>query len=334
MTPRVSILIPAYNAERWIADTIASAVRQTWPVTEIIVVDDGSRDRTLPIARQFQSPTVSVVSRDHHGASAARNHALRLAQGDYIQWLDADDLLAHDKIAEQLASVRDEPETADTLLSSPFGIFYWRPRRARFVATAIWETLQPLDYLIRSFAASLWMNPASWLVSRNLTERAGPWDERLTLNDDGEYFCRVVAASRKVQFVPTAASYYRQSGAGQLSRRTDRRSLESFALSLWLSIRWLLDLEDSIRTRLAALRFLQHCAPSFSPSHMDLVAPIAETLECVIEPVRGGLRARLLGALLGPEQGRRVMASCRRAKFAAAVQWDRFLYRFDPAPLS
>ena len=101
MKPLVSILIPAYNAAEWIAESLRSAMEQTWPRKEIIVVDDGSRDRTAEVARRFASNEVAVVSIENQGAAAARNHALQLAQGDYIQWLDADDLLAPDKIERQ-----------------------------------------------------------------------------------------------------------------------------------------------------------------------------------------------------------------------------------------
>src|ERR1043165_7081628 len=97
--PLISILIPAYNAAPWIADTIKSALNQTYPRKEVVVVDDGSIDQTLQVARQFASKTVSIVTQENQGASAARNKALELCQGDYIQWLDADDLLAPDKIA-------------------------------------------------------------------------------------------------------------------------------------------------------------------------------------------------------------------------------------------
>src|SRR5438045_4211310 len=102
MAPLVSILIPAYNAENWLADTLRSALAQTWPNKEIILVDDGSTDRTLAIARQFQSPSVRVHAQPNQGASSARNAALALAQGEYIQWLDADDLLGRDKITKQM----------------------------------------------------------------------------------------------------------------------------------------------------------------------------------------------------------------------------------------
>src|SRR5215469_16198822 len=96
MKPLVSILIPAYNAEEWIAYTLRSALAQTWPHREIIVVDDGSRDRTTRIVRRFASKGVALFSRENRGQSAARNQAFQFSQGDYIQWLDADDLLAPD----------------------------------------------------------------------------------------------------------------------------------------------------------------------------------------------------------------------------------------------
>src|SRR5437588_1977285 len=99
MSDLVSILIPAYNAERWIRQSILSAINQTWDRKEIIVVDDGSTDLTLSVAKSLESKSVKVVTQINAGACKARNKALSLAQGDFIQWLDADDLLHPEKIA-------------------------------------------------------------------------------------------------------------------------------------------------------------------------------------------------------------------------------------------
>src|SRR5213076_983877 len=137
MTPLVSILIPAYNAKRWISDTIRSALAQTWPRKEIIIVDDGSFDQTLAIANQFASPNVLVVTQPNQGASAARNKAFELCQGDYVQWLDADDLLSPDKVAKQMeASNRFGSER--TLFSCAWGQFYYRIDKATFTSTSLW----------------------------------------------------------------------------------------------------------------------------------------------------------------------------------------------------
>src|ERR1017187_4250268 len=194
MPPLVSILIPAYNAQEWMSDTIKSAQAQTWPRKEIIIVDDGSTDRTLDIARQFAAKSISILTQTNQGAAAARNRAYASSHGDYIQWLDADDLLAPDKIAKQMETL-NHCRSNRTLFSGAWGRFIYRSSRARFVPTLLWCDLSPLEWLMRKLERDLFMQPATWLVSRALTEAAGPWDTRLSLDDDGEYFCRVVRAS-------------------------------------------------------------------------------------------------------------------------------------------
>src|SRR5271166_4732111 len=215
MKPLVSILIPAFNSEDWIADTINSAIAQTWPRKEIIVVDDGSTDQTLAVARQFASREVAVVTKKNQGAAAARNHALSLSQGDYIQWLDADDLLSPDKIARQMEAV-DKCRSNRMLFSSGWGYFAYRTDRAEFSPTSLWCDLSPAEWLLRKMRENLHMQTATWLVSRELTEAAGPWDVRLFVDDDGEYFCRVILASDGIRFVPQAKVFYRITPSNRL----------------------------------------------------------------------------------------------------------------------
>src|SRR5256886_5710577 len=207
MKPLVSILIPAYNAEPWIADTIKSALNQTWPRLEIIIINDGSRDRTLSIAQPFASERLSIVSQQNQGVCAARNRAFELCQGDYIQWLDADDLLALDKIARQM-EIAGLFESKRTLISSAWAYFMYSRNRAKFVPTPIWHDLEPVEWLRRKMGQNLHMPPATWLVSRELTQAAGPWDNRLSFDDDGEYFCRAVVRSDDIRFVPEAKIFY------------------------------------------------------------------------------------------------------------------------------
>src|SRR5207249_6071386 len=157
MKSLVSILIPAYNAERWIVDAIRSALAQTWSRKEIIIVDDGSRDRTLSLAREFASKTVSVISQENQGAAAARNKAFSMCQGDYVQWLDADDLLAPDKIADQLENAFEKR----TLLSSAWGHFFYRHAKAQFKPTPLWCDLSPVEWLIRKMGQNCHMQTAT-----------------------------------------------------------------------------------------------------------------------------------------------------------------------------
>lgn len=306
--PLVSVLIPAYNAAAWVAKSLESVLAQDWPRVEVVVVDDGSRDDTLAAARRFESKRVKVVTQENRGAAAARNRALSLAQGDYIQWLDADDLLGADKISRQLAIGKGlEPAV---LLSSEFGRFFSRPEKAVFAPTLLWRDLSPVDWITTKFANNLWMNPAVWLVSRELTEAAGPWNETLSLDDDGEYFCRVVAASSEVKFVAGATSYYRQWNAASLSRTSSEQACRSLLTSLKLSISYLRSLEDSSRTRNAALCYLQGWTHYFYPEKTALLAELdalAAELGGRLQPPALKPQYELIRRLFGWERAKWVM---------------------------
>jgi PST family polysaccharide transporter len=269
--PLVSILIPAYNSETWIVETIQSALAQTWPRTEIIVVDDGSTDQTLAMAKRFEPQGVRVVQQKNQGASAARNKAFSLSRGDYIQWLDADDLLAPHKIARQMEMVR-QGVGKRTLLSSAWGRFMYRPRRAQFVPSALWSDLTPVEWLLRKMEQNVYMQTSTWLVSRELTEAAGPWDTRMLGDDDGEYFCRVLLASEGVHFVPDARVYYRAFQFNSLSYvGRFPKKIEAHWLSMQLHIKYLRSLENSPRVRRACLAFLQDSMMYFYPESSHIV---------------------------------------------------------------
>lgn len=328
MSPLVSILIPAYNAQNWLADSIRSVLAQTWTNCEIIIVDDGSRDNTLAVAKAFESARVRVAFQENRGAAAARNHALSLAQGDYIQWLDADDLLAPDKISEQLKYA--EAADPNILLSSAFGDFFSRPEKAVFSPTLLWRDLSPADWIVTKFANNIWMNPAVWLTSRELTGAAGPWNEDLSLDDDGEYFCRVVSSSGFVKFVPTARSYYRQWSAGSLSRAASDRACRSLLTSLELSISHLLSLEDSERTRSAALSYLQIWMRYFYPDKVELL----EELKGMAKELGGCLRPPKLPAkytpirlLLGWDAAYAAMRSAAALKLSARRSLEELIWK-------
>src|SRR5579875_322194 len=102
MHPLISIIIPLYNAEKYIIETIDSALQQSYKNIEIIIIDDGSTDSSFNVAETYKSDNIIVVKQENKGASAARNHGLKLAKGEYIQFLDADDILDVNKIEYQI----------------------------------------------------------------------------------------------------------------------------------------------------------------------------------------------------------------------------------------
>lgn len=287
MNELVSILIPAFNAERWIGDCIESALAQTHSEKEIIVVDDGSEDRTYLRATQYR-PAVRVERQAHRGACAARNTALSVARGGFIQWLDADDLLASDKIERQLTHVTSDRST-DVLLSCPWGGFVACPERAKFVATPLWEDLDPVEWLYRKIDRGVWMAPETWLVSRELTRRAGPWNERLARDQDGEYFCRVLGQSKGVRFVPEARVFKRLRIAGSISAATtvSDEKFESTLKMLEWYLTTLLAKEDSKRTRSACLKLLNRWPTYFYPERSDLF----ERLQAMARELGGDIPA-------------------------------------------
>lgn len=332
MKPLVSILIPAFNAQEWIADTIKSAARQTWPRKEIIVVDDGSRDQTLSIARQFASKEVSVVTQPNQGAAAARNQAFSICQGDYIQWLDADDLLAPDKIARQMEAL-DRGASKRTLLSSAWGEFVYRFHKADFVPTPLWCDLPPVEWLLRKMGENVYMQTATWLVSRELTEAAGPWNTQLSVDNDGEYFCRVLLRSDGTRFIAEARVFYRMSGFRRVSYigRSERK-MEALFHSMQLHIGYLRSLEDSERVRVACVKYLENYLPIFYPQRPDIVTQaeqIAATLGGRLEAPRLSRKYAWIQKSLGWPLARRAQILMPRCKWFMIRSWDKTMFRFE-----
>lgn len=332
MKPLVSILIPAYNAEEWIAETLESAVTQTWERKEIIVVNDGSTDQTGEVARRFAAENVIVVSTENHGPSAAINTAYRLCQGDYIQELDADDILAQDKIEKQLAALR-ETDGPRTLLSCPRGYFYYSTKRAWFPQTCLWQDLTPVEWLLRSMGQNLPMQNSTWLVSRELSEAAGPWDEQLTHDNDGEYYCRVLLASQGTRFVSQARMFHRVIGTSRMSciGNSDKKR-ESLLRSMKRHVQYLLSLEESERVRKACLAYLQTWYGNFYPERPDLVAELqalAAQLQGRLEVPRLRWKYAWIRPVLGSKAAKWAQMALPELKMSCFRRFDKAIYMLE-----
>src|SRR2546422_2668132 len=123
-----------------------------------------------------------------------------------------------------------------------------RPHKASFVTTALWCDVSPREWLLGKMGQGVFKQTATWLVSRELTEGAGPWNTQLLGDDDGEYFCRVLLQSEGVRFVPDAKVFYRSAGASSLSYiGRSSAKIEAQFDSMRLHIRYVRSLEDSER---------------------------------------------------------------------------------------
>ena len=199
----VSVIIPMYNAECYIAETIESVLNQTWKNIELIIVDDGSSDNSLLIAQRYVSDKVFVYTQPNQGAPKARNLGFSYSQGDYIQYLDADDLLSPEKVEKQINALR--LMNAENAIATCTFYQYINGRVQpewsnlakvnRNYDTGISLQIDLWRYFIPSYI------PSCYLTPRHLVESVGGWNEHLYTNQDGEFVARVLTKVDNVVFV-------------------------------------------------------------------------------------------------------------------------------------
>jgi len=268
--PLVSICIPAYNAEDYVAEALDSALAQTWSPLEIVVVNDGSTDGTARILDRYaeRDDRIRVIHQENQGQCAAANHAFRASDGELIKFFDADDLLSPEYVEKQVARLDGR---RDCIASAEWARFYDDLSEASFTPRPVWQDMDPVDWLVMAWQdARPMMQCALWLIPRRILDASGLWDERLSLINDFEFFARVLVHAEQILFTPGARLYYRSGMADSLSQRTSRPAVESAFLSLMLGTQHLLDAEDSPRTREAAANMLQDFVYAYYPHHDDL----------------------------------------------------------------
>src|SRR5262249_47471090 len=144
--------------------------------------------------------------------------------------------------------------------------------RARFDPSPLWCDLSPGEWLLLKMEQNLYMSIATWLVSRQLTDSAGPWDTQLSTDEDGEYFCRVLLHSDGVRFVPGANAFYRVAGLNTVSNvGRSKRKMEGLFRSMQLHIEYLRSLDDSERARAACVKYLQNSLINLYPERPDIM---------------------------------------------------------------
>ncbi len=333
--PLVSILIPCYNAEKWLAETLQSALAQTWEEIEVILVDDGSTDATLAVARSFESPIVQVMHQPHQGASVARNRLLQVAQGEYLQYLDADDLLHPDKIATQLLLLLQNP--AGKLATCATLHFYdgcpaWKGKVETGLPYLV-SSDDPVDWLIRLWGgdgAGGKADVASWLTPRAVADRAGLWDLSLSLDDDGEYFARVVLASTGIRRTDlVGCSYRKYRDRGSQSAIASDQAAWSGLRSLDLKSQHLLTRTSDPRASRALARSYMEWAVATYPAYPLVTEAALDRIKSLggttYRPALGGWKAELLGKLLGWKGARLASASFHQLRTSLTTS---FLHQF------
>jgi glycosyltransferase involved in cell wall biosynthesis len=219
----ISVIIPAYNAEQTILETIESLQQQTFTDFEIIVVDDGSTDHTAERLASLADPRLQVISVQNGGVSAARNRGIAQASGEFLAFLDADDLWTADKLELQLAALRANP---DCDLAYSWTYFYHSetgdktPGEARPLEGAVYAELLKGNFLASG------SNP---LVRRAAVEAIGGFDPDFPHVADWDFYLRL-AANGKFALVPHHQILYRQSTSSMTSTKLHQIEQQSLQM--------------------------------------------------------------------------------------------------------
>lgn len=257
MKPTVSIIIPCYNKRAYVAATIESALAQTHPC-EVIVVDDGSTDGSLNEIKHFDG-RVKWVTGPNRGGCAARNTGVEMASGEFLQFLDADDILPPEKIARQLAALSDAPKGSVGLC--PWRMLHDDGRVDPPDPRPYWKSYDKgIDFLLDMWMHGGFFPTHPWLVPRALAEASGPWNTELTADQDGEYFGRLLTLSGPAVFCSDTAVHYRSPPEGAVSRDKSRRAGESRMQAFEVVAESILSRRDDRAARRACLSRIRKTA--------------------------------------------------------------------------
>jgi glycosyltransferase involved in cell wall biosynthesis len=191
----LSVVIPVWNGERYLAETVESVLRQGVPATEVIVVDDGSTDRSGEVAASF-GPPVRVVRQERGGVAAARNRGVEIAQGEFLAFLDADDLWLPEKTRLQFAALDADPK-----LDMSFGSV--RQFHSPEISPELKKSLKgDGDVLPGIYAGTM-------VIRRMTFERVGPFETAWRAGEFIDWYAKAMELGLKSAVLPEIATLRR-----------------------------------------------------------------------------------------------------------------------------
>ena len=206
---QISVILPVFNAERYLAEAIESALTQTYPPLEVIVVDDGSSDGSAALAQRYSQ--VRFLTQPHLGVSVARNRGVAAAQGDVLAFLDADDLWLPHKLACQVAALLENPA-----LDMVFG------HVDEFSSPEIAEQAEPALYHAKQGVAGL--IPTTLLIRKSAFVQAGPFEPHWQVAQFFEWYARAREKGLRSHVVPEVIARRRLHGDNLGIRQQQQQS--------------------------------------------------------------------------------------------------------------
>ncbi|MBK6479813.1 MAG: glycosyltransferase family 2 protein [Saprospiraceae bacterium] len=304
----VSVIIPAYNAALYLEECIQSVLNQTWKSLEIIIVNDGSTDKTADIVRPYLADNrIRYIFQKNQGCSSAKNTGLSAATGDYIQYLDADDMISPDKINAQLQVLQQDPlklAVCKTYIFDNSTNTTQIPLDIEF----LYSTSDSLEFILNLYGLNGtrgMIQPNAFLFSKELSLLTGPWDMTLSPSpdEDGEYFCRMMLQSSGIEYVDAGINYYRKSKSNtSLSSNHDQQHAIGSLKSIKLKADHLLKAENSYRVRyVIALEYSAYMYQYFS-EYPELASEAEEKATILLGnklPLSGGKLFQFIAERIG-----------------------------------
>jgi O-antigen biosynthesis protein len=307
----VSIITPCYNAAPFVAETIESVAAQTYPHIEHIVVDDGSTDGSWEVIQRYADRITAVRLEQNRGGSHARNRGAALARGEFLMFLDADDLISPDAMEALVDTVRERPghiafcswhrlrEVNGTWVKAPAELSLPGP---------------DADHL-GGWLTGIWVPPCAVLWRRDAYERTDGWDEELVANQDGDIIMRAIALGGRLTPAAGGEAYYRAHEYSRLSVSTTQivsaAKLGSYVRVLDRVTRLLASTGDLIRyEEPLGLAYQRLALLGFQHNHSDLARECVRKGEAYAGR-RGISRTwlgRALSRLLGVERKEKLVA--------------------------
>ncbi len=300
--PKVSIIIPCYNVEMFIDETLRSCVEQTYPNIEVIIVDDGSTDKSISKIREWKSkyPFIHVYEQENGGACKARNLAFEKSTGDYIMYLDADDIIAPDKIEKQVYVLLNKP--FDTISTGPWDRFYNTIKDAKYINRKIYNNYESgVELLLDMWENSEMFAVTSYLIHRSLISINGPWNEKLLKNQDGEFMMRILLNTKHITFCPDAFFYYRSGEYDSVSKANSKAKIESLLFSFILYKKNILEVYDTPKIRIALGRLFSSFIYLYYNKYRELSNIAEDEINSlgIKVPIEGTKLSKLFSYILG-----------------------------------
>lgn len=281
----VSIIIPTFNRSELLRETLDSVFNQTYQNWECIIADDNSSDNTKEVIESFiekDSRFKYFYGPDYHlkGANECRNFAFRKSIGDFIQYLDDDDLLGRNKIEAQVKALLKSNKK--TLATSKWGFFRKSVGDVELQNLDVYRNFDDIEDFIFSLSFCHCYFPSlAYLIPRELIIRAGEWNEHLEINQDGEFMSRIFTKIEQVVFAEDAQVYYRQHQGPRKSLLNSERKINQ-ARKSWDLIEARFQIRFGHRTRLVEVS-RKYFAERISKINVESKLSFNTVLLCVMK---------------------------------------------------